>query len=419
MISRLASLLTVLILLTTAGCGQAGTPRTSTPPEPGGTASSGTTTGSGPATGSPSPLPSNSPDQAPPSPSAGPPGLPIDDLLDHMSLVEKVGQIIMVGVPVAGEREESAAAIREHHVANIFLHGRTQAGQGPVRRLVDDFRKVGAVANPRDPLMLVATDQEGGAVQVLRGEGFSDIPSAVDQAAMPPADLRRSAETWGTELARAGVNLNLAPVADVVPADSASSNAPIGAYRRNYGYTLDSVVSGSVAFGQGQRDAGVATTPKHFPGLGLVVGNTDTTAGVTDTETGPDARSVEAFAANVDSGSEFVMMSSAIYTKIDATRPAVFSPAAVDLLRDDLGFDGVIMTDDLSAAAQVQAWTPGDRAVLAVEAGVDLVLASADPATAAPMAQALVDRAEQDPDFAARVDRAAGRVLSAKAALSR
>lgn len=204
-----------------------------------------------------------------------------------MTLAEKVGEILMVGVPVGGGRETAAEAIREHHVANVFLHGRTQAGQGPVRRLVAEFRTIGATANPRDPLMLVATDQEGGAVQVLRGDGFSDIPSAVDQAALPPDELRGMARTWGTELADVGVNLNLAPVADVVLAQSAASNAPIGANHRNYGYTLDSVVAGSVAFGQGQRAAGVATAPKHFPGLGLVSGNTDTATGVTDTVTGP------------------------------------------------------------------------------------------------------------------------------------
>ncbi|GAB4087196.1 glycoside hydrolase family 3 protein [Myceligenerans cantabricum] len=335
-----------------------------------------------------------------------------------MTLEEKVGQIIMVGVPVSGGREASAEAIRRYHVANVFLHGRTQAGQGPVRNLVADFREIGVGANPRDPLMLVATDQEGGAVQVLRGNGFSDMPNAVDQSAMPPAELRRKAAVWGGELAEAGVNLNLAPVVDLVLADSAASNAPIGAVGRNYGYTLDSVIAGSVAFGQGQRDAGIATTPKHFPGLGMVTGNTDTATAVTDTVTGPDAKSVEAFRKNVEAGSEFVMMSSAIYAKIDADRPAVFSPAAVDLLRDDLGFDGVVMTDDLAAATQVQAWDPGERAVLAVEAGVDLVLASADPTTAAPMAQALVERAKADPDFRSRVDDAAAHVLTAKSHLT-
>ncbi|GAB3159588.1 glycoside hydrolase family 3 protein [Myceligenerans halotolerans] len=415
MTSRLAPLVTVLLLLATAGCGgQAGTSRQSSPPGPGTTTPSRAAT-SAPTTAAPSPSASPDPETyrstAPVTPSGS-------ELLEGMTLAERVGEILMVGVPVAGGRDAATAAIQEHHVANVFLHGRTQAGQGPVRHLVADFRSLGAAANPRDPLMLVATDQEGGAVQVLRGDGFSDLPSAVDQAAMSPGDLRRSAEAWGTELADVGVNLNLAPVADVVLAKSAASNAPIGANRRNYGYTLDSVVSGSVAFGQGQRDAGVATAPKHFPGLGLVVGNTDTAAGVTDTVTGPEAKSVEAFAANVESGSEFVMMSSAVYTKIDTERPAVFSPAAIDLLRDDLGFDGVIMTDDLSAAAQVQGWAPGERAVLAVEAGVDLVLASADPTTAAPMAQALVERAEQDPGFAARIDQAAARVLSAKSVLS-
>lgn len=335
-----------------------------------------------------------------------------------MSLQEKVGQVIMVGVPVTGDRQTPAAVVREHRVSNVFLHGRTQAGQEPMRAIVDEFRQIGADAGPRDPQMLVATDQEGGLVQVLRGPGFSEMPSAVEQAKLSPDALRREARAWGQELAGIGVNLNLAPVADVVDPRSAASNEPIGALERNYGDTLDSVIDGSVSFSEGMRAAGVATAPKHFPGLGLVTGNTDTTAEVTDTVTGPNAPSVRAFRANIDAGAEFVMMSSAYYAKIDADHPAVFSPAAVRLLREDLAFDGVVMTDDLSAAAAAQPWPAGERAVLAVEAGVDLVLASADPTTAGPMAQALIARAEKDPAFAARIDEAATRVLTAKAALA-
>lgn len=325
----------------------------------------------------------------------------------------------MVGVPVTGGWEVSAEAITRHQVANVFLHGRTQAGQDAIADLVTAVRKTGSDANPRDPLMLVATDQEGGAVQVLRGPGFSEMPSAMDQAAMSPGTLRKNAASWGDELAAVGVNLNLAPVADLVPAGSATSNAPIGAVARNYGHTLDSVAGGSVAFGAGMRQAGVETTPKHFPGLGAVARNTDTTTGVTDTVTGPKADSVAAFGANIEAGAAFVMMSSAVYSKIDRERPAVFSPKVIDLLRDDLAFDGVVITDDLSAAAQVQPWSPGERAVLAIEAGVDLVLASADPTTASAMAEALVRRAQDDEDFAQRIEQAAGRVLVAKENLRR
>ncbi|GAA1863178.1 glycoside hydrolase family 3 N-terminal domain-containing protein [Myceligenerans crystallogenes] len=414
---RVVRVLSVLVLLSVAGCGGPGEgARPSAPSE-----ASGTTTPSAspappaPATPDPSPGPTTSEGTVTPSPRPAPSD--IDELLEKMTLEEKVGQIIMVGVPVTGELETPAAVIRDHHVANVFLHGRTEAGQAPMRELVDEVTAVGAAANPRDPLMLVATDQEGGLVQVLRGPGFSEIPSAVEQAELSPGELRREARRWGQELADVGVNLNLAPVADVVSRETAASNEPIGAIQRNYGFTLRSVTEGSVAFGAGMRASGVATTPKHFPGLGLTLGNTDTAAKVVDTVTGRDAKSVRAFRGNVEAGAEFVMMSSAYYELIDARNPALFSPAMVRLLRKDLGFDGVVMTDDVSAAAAVQPWPAGERAVRAVEAGVDLVLASADPTTAGPMAEALVTRAKSDPRFADRIDEAAARVLRAKSAL--
>jgi beta-N-acetylhexosaminidase len=109
-------------------------------------------------------------------------------------------------------------------------------------------------------------------------------------------------------------------------------------------------------------------------------------------------------------------MSSAIYTRIDPDAPAVFSPTAVGLVRE-LGFDGVIISDDLSGAAQVQSVPAGDRAVRAVAAGVDIVLASARPSVAPAMVDALVSAARTDPDLAAKVDAAAARVVAAKADL--
>ncbi|WP_460889702.1 glycoside hydrolase family 3 N-terminal domain-containing protein [Promicromonospora xylanilytica] len=341
------------------------------------------------------------------------PGAPDLSLVAGWTLREKVGQIVMVGLPVSGPFQPTFDMLREEQIGGVFLHGRTTAGRQPVRNLVD--AAVAAAAKERQPLF-VATDQEGGAVQVLRGSGFSDIPSALDQAELDPSDLRERSRSWGDELAAAGVNLNLAPVLDLVPGETASSNAPVGVFGRNYGYSAESVIAHGNAFAQGQRDAGVQTSIKHFPGLGRVTGNTDDTAGVTDTVTGADAPSVDVFHAGIESGSGLVMMSSAVYTRIDPQAPAVFSPAAVGLVRE-LGFDGVIISDDLSAAVQVASIPEGRRAVLAVGAGVDLVLASARPSAAPAMVDALVGAARDDPDFAAKVDAAAARVVAAKAGL--
>lgn len=404
------------------------------PAEPDPTAAPGPAQSSAQSTGRPSgsPSPSASPTAsadpsptAPGRPSATPtepatppagapaPGEPDLSLVAGWSLEEKVGQLVMVGLPVKGPFQPTFDMVRDDHIGGVFLHGRTQAGRQPVKNLVD--AAVAAAAQQHEPLF-VATDQEGGQVQVLRGQGFSDIPSAVDQARLAPADLRARATTWGQELAAAGVNLNLAPVMDLVPAESAAANAPIGAFGRGYGFTADSVTAHANAFAEGQRAAGVQTSIKHFPGLGRVTANTDTTAGVTDTVTGADAASVGVFRSGIEAGTGLVMMSSAVYTRIDPDAPAVFSPTAVGLVRE-LGFDGVIITDDLSAAKQVTGVPAGQRAVRAVDAGVDLVLASAKPAVARDMVAALVAAARDDSAFAAKVDAAAARVVAAKAGL--
>ena len=242
------------------------------------------------------------------------------------------------------------------------------------------------------------------------------MPSALEQGAMSPSDLQAAATTWGAELAAAGVNLNLAPVVDVPTEAGAAQNAPIGRYDRQYGYTLDSVGPHADAFANGMAASGVETAVKHFPGLGAVTGNTDTAADVTDTTTGPGSVQIDSFTHAIQRGTSMVMVSTAVYTQIDESAPAAFSPVVVDqLLRKTLGFAGVVITDDVSAAAQVSAWTPGDRAVDAIAAGCDIVLASKDPSVVPEMISALTAKARSDAAFSELVDAAVLRVLAAKA----
>ncbi|MBD7981306.1 glycoside hydrolase family 3 protein [Oerskovia merdavium] len=391
-----AALLVTALLLAACSSGGATNAPTSAPPS-----------GSGaPPTPTATPAPSETTE--PPDASADP--------LAGWSLEQKVGQLLMVGVNVGKVDQASYDAISTHHVGNLFLAGRTQAGAGPVKNLVDSFTALVSDETTHGTPLFVSTDQEGGKVQVLRGPGFSDIPSAMDQSTLAPADLQAQATTWGAELAAAGVDLNLAPVMDVVTSpETARSNAPIGYFGRNYGFGVDTVSSHANAFSAGMEANGVDVAIKHFPGLGRVAGNTDDDAGVTDTVTTRDDPSVQAFRSGIDAGAAFVMMSTAIYDQIDPSAPAAFSPVVVDgLLRGDLGFQGVVITDDVSKAEQVQAWSPGDRAVLTVAAGGDMVLASADPGVIPEMATALVQRAQSDPGFAAKVDAAVLRVLAAK-----
>ena len=340
------------------------------------------------------------------------------DPLEGWSPEERAGQLIMVGVETAGPRLASIDAVSTHQVGNVFIAGQTHAGAEAIRGVVDAMTALVGPDTTHGTPLLVATDQEGGQVQVLQGSGLSTIPSALEQAAMPAQDLRARALTWGQELADVGVTMNLAPVADLVDIPDPSANAPIGAWEREYGNDPATVLDHATAFAQGMEEAGVIAVYKHVPGLGRVGANTDTASDVTDGTTAPSGdAAVSVFADAIGGGARVVMVSSAVYPLIDDSSPAVFSPAVVtDMLRGELGFTGVVITDDVSAAAQVQEWDPGQRAVRAVRAGCDIVLASGDPSTAIDMVRALVDQARDDPAFADRIDQSAARVLNLKTA---
>ena len=390
-----------------AACGSSRPASGDAAPSAGAGAASAAPAATGPTSSSSAPATSPAP-ATPAAPATGP--------LAGWSLEQRVGQLLMMGVDAAEAPASARKAITSLHLGGVFLSGRSQGGTAATRAVVDSLTGLVGPESTGGAPLLVSTDQEGGDVQVLRGPGFSTIPSALKQSEQAAADLETAAAGWGGELAQAGVTMNLAPVADLVDIADPDSNEPIGAWGRQYGNDAETVVERAGAFARGMESAGVVATFKHFPGLGRVVGNTDTSASVTDAVTARSGdAAVEVFSRLIAGGARVVMVSSAVYTLIDAGSPAVFSSVVVtDMLRGDLGFTGVVITDDVSAAAQVRTWSPAERAVLAVQAGCDIVLASGDPGVVDEMAQALIDRARTDPAFAARVDESALRVLALK-----
>jgi beta-N-acetylhexosaminidase len=220
---------------------------------------------------------------------------------------------------------------------------------------------------------------------------------------------------WGRQLRAAGVNLDLAPVMDVVPQATAASNAAIGALDREFGDNPVTNGEHGAAFIQGMAAAGVTTAAKHFPGLGRVTGNTDFTANVVDNVTTADDPYLNSFRAAIDAGVPIVMVALATYTRIDPSRLAAFSPVVMRLLRDEFGFTGVIISDDLGDASAVQSIPAGTRAVDFLTAGGDLIT-SQSLGPAEQMADAVLARASGNAAFRATVDDAAQRVLAAKQA---
>lgn len=355
-----------------------------------------------------SPAPSSSPTASPtPTPT------PTVDPLAALTLPDRVGQLFMVATTTASADPLALAAVTDQHVGGVFLHRAGSVALADVAALVARFT---AAVPAGAPVLWVATDQEGGTVQVLSGPGFDRIPAAVDQGALPADTLRTDADAWGAQLRQAGVTVNLAPVADIVTsAATARANPPIGALHRQYGYDEQIVGTGAGAFAAGMRQAGVLPTFKHFPGLGRVTANTDFVARVVDTQIGPDSPDVAVYRRLLAGGPALVMVSSAVYQQLDPTAPAVFSPTVVTgLLRGTLGFGGVVITDDVSSARAVSAWAPADRAILALQAGCDIVLVAGDPGVFPEMYQAVLAKAQADPAFAATVDAAARRVVEAK-----
>jgi beta-N-acetylhexosaminidase len=330
-------------------------------------------------------------------------------VFEGMTERQRVGQLLMVDCPTSGVSAPTSAAIAQYDVGSVILDGTSYAGVAAIRSVTDQLQSIAG----RHVGLLVATDQEGGLVQRLRGAGFTSIVSAVQQGTIPPATLQGYAQGWGEQLRRAGVDVNLAPVLDTVPAGF-GSNPPIGDLDREFGHTPAVVTAHGLAVARGMAAAGVAATVKHFPGLGRVRGNTDTTAGVTDSVTTRDDPYLAPFRAAVQAGVPFVMMSTAIYSLIDPGTPAAFSSTIVTgMLRGDLGFHGLVISDDLGAAKQVSGYPVGQRAVDFVNAGGDVVL-TVDASVVSQMTGALLSRANSDAAFRAKVDAAALLVLQEK-----
>ena len=223
---------------------------------------------------------------------------------------------------------------------------------------------------------LIATDQEGGDIRTL---AFADTAE---------------------ELADAGVNVNLAPVADV---------AQPGSVMTGRAFTGD-VPAEVVTASRELLDAGVMPTVKHFPGFGRATENTDDAPVTIDASRGELETDLEPFAAAIDAGVPLVMASHALYPAIDAEHIASQSPAILqDLLREQLGFDGAVMTDSLEAEAVLARSSVDVAAERSLAAGADLLLMTGRGSWIHVFPH-LLRRARKSPALRARIAESAERV---------
>src|ERR1700716_1033643 len=277
-----------------------------------------------PARASPSPSAPESPSTIPtvtasPTPSPTATAECAARVLAPMTPEQRIGQLFLLGLANDQLGSAETDAIRTYHFGSVWFVERSTAGAAAIRSVADAVQSLAGADTTASVRFFIAANQEGGLIQSLSGPGFTTIPSALDQSAIDPVALRPQARQWGRELASAGVNLNFAPVLDVVPPGADAQNEPIGVLRRGYVHDPTTVSDHRAPFMRGMADAGVATTAKHFPGLGRVKGNADFTSSVVDTETTRTDAYLAPFRDAITAGIPFVMVALATYQKIEPT----------------------------------------------------------------------------------------------------
>jgi beta-N-acetylhexosaminidase len=330
-----------------------------------------------------------------------------------MTSDQRIGQLVNLGLAGDALGPTEITLIQTDHIGSVWFVATSTAGVVGIQAVTSAVQAQVSSASTANVRFFIAANQEGGVIQAMQGPGFSRIPAPVVQGTLTQAALQSQAATWGQELRAAGINFNFAPVMDVVPPGSDAQNQPIGALQREYGHDPATVGSHGVAFLTGMHQSGIAVSLKHFPGLGRVAGNTDFTT-ATDTMTTATDPYLQSFKDGIAANADFVMVALALYTRIDPDHLAAFSPVVVtQMLRNSLGFGGVIISDDLGATAAVASIPPATRAIDFLSAGGDMIISkTAAPADA--MVHAIRTRVATDANFAQRVDDAALRILRAK-----
>ncbi len=291
------------------------------------------------------------------------PADPVRDILDTMTVEEKVGQLFLA-------RCDSTAALRDiekYHLGGFVLFAQDFKDETPdtLRAKLQSYQSASKIP------LLISVDEEGGTVtrisrySAFRASKFPSPRDAFQQGGMEGA-LKIEAEK-SQLLSSLGVNVNLGPVCDV------TQNPAAFMYKRSLGQSPEitgSFVAQTVAIA---RQHGVGSCLKHFPGYGE---NTDTHVGIA-----VDDRSLESLEANdlvpfhhgIEAGCGAIMVSHTYINAIDPQYPATLSPVVHAYLREDMGFEGVIVTDDLVMQAITDTYGAGESAVLAVLAGNDLL----------------------------------------------
>jgi beta-N-acetylhexosaminidase len=351
------------------------------------------------------------------TPASSPRTLPLptpspDDRPTLLALDMAVGQMMAASFGGPSITDGLRHLILDEKVGTILIFGDNFTDAASLRRLTSQLQRLGREAGLPAPL-LVAVDEEGGRVMRVQ-DGVTALPSELELGARGPDGVRQAIAATASGLHGLGIQLDLAPVADLRsnPADAVIGDRSFGGDPGVVGPLVAAAVNGL-------HDGGVAATLKHFPGLGGAAGDPHS-AMPTDGESLERwaATQARSFTAGIDAGADAVMTTAVVVPGLDPSgTPALFSRAVVTgLLRERLGFQGVIVTDGLGMGGISALYGLPDATVAAVRAGNDLVLLnSADAAYQAAAIEAVKQHVRAGTIAMDQVQASAARVIALRA----
>lgn len=289
----------------------------------------------------------------------------VDKLVANMSDADKVGQLLMIGIHGKTLNDDAKFMLNEYRVGGIILFDRNMESKDQVKSLITDINKTGKSAG-LTPLF-IGIDQEGGAVARMEDQ-LIKVPPAEELGKEPIEQAVSLAKQSGTELKDLGFNINFAPVADLGLT-----------YGRSFSTNPDDVVRYASAVGKAYNEAGLWYSYKHFPGIGKtdVDLHADTSVVPVSKETllNEDTKVFVDLIKQSKPNTYAIMVSHAMYPQIDPDHPSSLSKAIItDWLRKDMGYNGVVVTDDMDMGALAKHYTFGDMAVQSILAGSDILL---------------------------------------------
>ncbi|NLK20543.1 MAG: beta-N-acetylhexosaminidase [Epulopiscium sp.] len=292
----------------------------------------------------------------------------IEKQISRMTLDEKIGQLVIVGFEGYMPDENIRDIIENYHVGGVILFGRNVENSTQLLGLTNALK--GLNSDNKIPLF-ISVDEEGGMVSRMPNE-LLDIPDSRTIGKKNDKNLSHNiGRIIAKEIKSFGFNMNFAPVLDV---DSNKDNPVIG--ERSFSSDVKIVSELGIEAMKGMKDGGAIPIVKHFPGhgdtsidshVGLPVVNKDLDS-LKELELAP-------FMVAIDNGAEGIMIAHILFNQIDAENPASLSNTIItDILRKELNYKGIVITDDLTMGAIIESYGIGDAAVKSINAGSDIIL---------------------------------------------